>query len=611
MSVIPAKAGIQTPAAPVPPSQGEGKGGGALQLRNSYQDSDKQRAFDTGRYTAGRFAPPGGRHANAGIQGQAARLRPPPDRTLPPTGERRRKVHGERGTGNGERGTGNGIINSNDPEGNLIIHGDNLHALKALLPRYAGRVKCIYIDPPYNTGHEGWAYSDKVNSPMIREWLKANGPVDGEDLERHDKWLCMMWPRLHLLKELLSDDGVIFVSIDDNEQHHLRMMMDEIFGAENFIESFVWRSRLGRGATSKHTASLHEYVVSYAQNIGLARFRPENRTRKEDSRERLRQWGQGDRREDRPTMYYPIESEEFGEVFPVRPDGTAGRWRVSNSTMEDLFERGLVEFEKQTDGRVEAYKVIPAGTETSIAYPSMLDAEKVRTTAHGSIELKSVFNSSSFAYPKPSHLVKEIVSLCTEDGGIILDSFAGSGTTAHAVLALNKEDGGNRKFILVECEDYADSITAERVRRVIRGVPGAKDKALREGLGSSFTYYTLGDPIDVEGMLTGEALPEYSELAAYLLHTASGLAADGELQAQNGDGLFYQNGDTDYYLLYQPSMEWLLSNEALLNEEQAKRIHAAGRRAVVFAADKHMSQRYLSDMGITFCQIPYELNRLG
>ena len=126
---------------------------------------------------------------------------------------------------------------------NLIIHGDNLQALKALLPHYAGRVKCIYIDPPYNTGNEGWVYNDKVNSPLMQDWFEKNSPVDGEDLERHEKWLCMMWPRLHLLRELLSDDGVIFISIDHNEVHHLTMLLDEIFGEESFVERFIWRSR--------------------------------------------------------------------------------------------------------------------------------------------------------------------------------------------------------------------------------------------------------------------------------------------------------------------------------------------------------------------------------
>ncbi len=153
-----------------------------------------------------------------------------------------------------------------DPAGeddNLIIHGDNLHALKALLPRYAGRIKCIYIDPPYNTGNEGWVYNDRVNSPLMKEWLAVNGPVDNEDLERHDKWLCMMWPRLHLLKELLSDDGVIFVSIDDNEQHHLRMLMDEIFSEENFVANIVWHHR--KSSQNDIDVSLsHNYIVCYA-----------------------------------------------------------------------------------------------------------------------------------------------------------------------------------------------------------------------------------------------------------------------------------------------------------------------------------------------------------
>ena len=150
-------------------------------------------------------------------------------------------------------------VNAADADDNLIIHGDNLKALKALLPRYAGRVKCIYIDPPYNTGNEGWVYNDKVNSPLMRQWLKDNGPVDNEDLERHDKWLCMMWPRLQLLRELLADDGVIFVSIDDNEQHHLRMLMDEIFGEKNFIAQIIAQTNPRGRSLRQDVAQTHEY----------------------------------------------------------------------------------------------------------------------------------------------------------------------------------------------------------------------------------------------------------------------------------------------------------------------------------------------------------------
>ena len=502
--------------------------------------------------------------------------------------------------------------NPRGTDDNLIIHGDNLHALKALLPRYANRVKCIYIDPPYNTGNEGWSYNDNVNSPLMQQWLAENGPVDNEDLERHDKWLCMMWPRLHLLKELLADDGIIFVSIDDNEQHHLRMLMDEIFGEGNFIETFIWRSRLGRGATSKNTATLHEYVVTYAKNVGVVDFRTDRRVRETEGRERLRQWGQGDRREDRPTMYYPVSSDEFGEVYPIKPDGTDGRWRVSQATMDELLANGLVVFEKQADGRIEAYRIISAGTETHTAYPSMFDSEDVRTTAHGSIELKNIFGAKKFAYPKPSSLIKEILSLCTKKDCIVLDSFAGSGTTAHAVLALNKEDGGNRKFILVECEDYADTITAERVRRVINGVPSVRDESLRDGLGGSFTYCTLGKPIEIEGMLTGEALPSYEALAAHLLYTTSGVSVGAsELEPKNADGLFHSDDKTDYYMRYQPDLDYLCSNESMLNLERAERIDAhsrqRGKKAIVYAAGKYMSQRVLTEMGITFFQLPNAL----
>ena len=496
---------------------------------------------------------------------------------------------------------------------NLILHGDNLHALKALLPRYAGKVKCIYIDPPYNTGNENWVYNDNVNSPMMQAWLKKHGPVDLEDLERHDKWLCMMWPRLHLLQELLSDDGVIFISIDDNEAPRLRMLMDEVFGDENFIESFIWRSRLGRGATAKNTATLHEYIVVYAKRMDSVKLKADKRIRKAESRERLRQWGQGDRREDRPTMYYPIHSDEFGEIYPIRADGTDGRWRVSQSTMQDLIESNLIVFEKQSDGRIEAYRIIPAGTETYTAYPSILDSEVVKTTAHGSIELKNIMGPNKFSYPKPSLLIKELVFLCTQEEDIVLDSFAGSGTTAQAVLALNKADGGNRKFILVECEDYADTITAERVRRVINGVENATDETLREGLGGAFTYCTLGEQIDEEGMLTGENLPTYETLADYIAYTAIGRALG--FTRKEEDYYFGETNDTRFYLIYEPSLDFLESHASALDGERAEQIAKAcqetGQKAYVYAPQKFISQKELTHLGITFCQLPYNIHRIS
>ena len=162
--------------------------------------------------------------------------------------------------------------NLTDTDDNLIIHGDNLHALKALLPRYANCIKCIYIDPPYNTGNEGWVYNDNVNSPLMQQWFTENAPVDNEDLERHDKWLCMMWPRLHLLKELLTEDGIIFISIDHNEQHHLRMLMDEIFGGQNIVANFTWWSKYTLSNDSKTVSYQHENIVAYAKNLGVCQI---------------------------------------------------------------------------------------------------------------------------------------------------------------------------------------------------------------------------------------------------------------------------------------------------------------------------------------------------
>ena len=281
--------------------------------------------------------------------------------------------------------------------------------------------------------------------------------------------------------------------------------------------------------------------------------------------------------------------------------------------MKDLIESGLVVFEEQPDGRIEAYRIIPAGTETYTAYPSLLDSGIVKTTAHGSIELKNILGPNKFSYPKPSSLVKEIASLCTQKGDIVLDSFAGSGTTAHAILALNKEDGGNRKFILIECEEYADTTTAERVRRVINGVPEASDEALREGLGGSFTYCTLGKPIEIEAMLTGKELPLYSALATNLLFTSAGVSVEEvTLDEKNDEGLFYSDDKNDYYLIYKPDLAFLRSNEAILNMEHAKRIRDSsqdnGKKAIVYAAGNYIGQRELTKMGIAFCQLPYSIH---
>ena len=507
-------------------------------------------------------------------------------------------------------------LNPASVDDNLIIHGDNLHALKALLPRYAGRVKCIYIDPPYNTGNEGWVYNDKVNSPLMREWLKANGPVDNEDLERHDKWLCMMWPRLHLLKELLSDDGVIFVSIDDNEQHHLRMLMNDIFGEANFVANLVWHHR--KSSQNDIDVSLsHNHVVCYARDRHSFSFNAgdvdESKFSNPDDDPRG-PWVADpmDAPNIRENLTYEIVNPNTGSVY-LPPEGRC--WRFNRERFDDALNDDRIIFGKSGNARPQYKRFLSEALERGTNIFTIWS--DVGTATDATRQLQQIFGrGSSFPTPKPVDLIEKIIRVATNKDSLVLDSFAGSGTTAQAVLELNKKDGGNRKFLLAECEDYADTLTAERMRRVIKGISDARDKSLREGLGGSFTYCTLGPPMEIEGMLTGEALPSYSALAAYLLHTASGISAGAAtLDRQNDDGLFYSTGATDFYLLYEPEPDWLCSNEGILNEERARRISSAsrgnGRKATVFGPGKYIGQRDLTPMGITFCQLPYEMHGSG
>ena len=508
-------------------------------------------------------------------------------------------------------------------EDNLIIHGDNLHALKALLPKYAGRIKCIYIDPPYNTGTEGWCYNDKVNSPLMQEWLKKEAnPVDKEDLERHDKWLAMMWPRLQLLRELLADDGAIFISIDNNEQHLLRVVASEIFGESNFVGTFIWRKKEGGGQATDYFVTEHEYIHVW-RKTDLFVWKDEEISfdegdfKKTDSLGKyklvkLAKWGNTARREDRPKMYFSIKDPDGKNCFPIAPDGGDGRWRVGKKRMDELLENNLVEFEKR-EGIWVPYEKIYFDSEDTKSIKERSIIFDLYFTGDGTNALTQIFGKKDvLENPKPYELIRIFLEHCSSDNDIILDSFAGSGTTAHAVLALNKEDGGNRKFILVECEDYADKVTAERVRRVIKGVPGSKDAALKDGLGGSFTYCELGDDISIENLLKGNNLPSFDELAAYAFYTAT-----GQTLAKVQHGVDYLIGETDKYrvhLVYKPDLAFMRGNESALNMPLAKSIAKARedskKTALVFASQKFMGQKELTEMGIVFCQLPYALHRI-
>ena len=504
--------------------------------------------------------------------------------------------------------------NPGQADDNLIIHGDNLNALKALLPRYAGKVDCVYIDPPYNTGNEGWVYNDNVNSPIMREWLTHNSPVDNEDLERHDKWLCMMWPRLQILQDLLRYDGIIFVSVDDHEVHHLRAMMNEIFGEDNFFAMLTRRAMHTVRNSSKDFNINTDYVLVYAND---KKWWAENkahyiRTASDKTSSYPHDDGDGRGR----YKLDPLHARNYYEPYTHTFDN-GQTWKAPSGRYPSYSRETLQAMER--DGRLDFSGAAPrakrylADVQEGRPPDTLLPAEVVRFNATGTTTLAEIFGEGGkFPQPKPFQLVQHLLEIIRRPDALVLDSFAGSGTTAHAVLEQNKADGGNRRFILIECEDYADSVTAERVRRVVDGVPDAKDDSLRDGFGGSFTYCTLGRPIELEAMLSGDALPGYSALAAYVLHTASGISAGaGELEPGSEDGLFYETDEINYYMLYRPDLEWLRGNEGVLNEARARRIaaecRALKRKAIVFAPAKYISQRNLSPMRITFCQLPYEL----
>jgi adenine-specific DNA-methyltransferase len=503
---------------------------------------------------------------------------------------------------------------------NLIIHGDNLKALKALLPTYAGKIKCIYIDPPYNTGNENWAYNDNVNSPMMQEWLGK--VVDKEDLTKHDKWLCMMMPRLKLLRELLSQDGIIFVSIDENEGHRLHMLMDEIFSG-NYVATFVWAGRGGKGGTTSEVEMNHEYVECYAKELSTVELKPVVTVQAEGNyrdakgsyrRELLRQWGQGDRREDRPSMYFPITAPDGTIVYPVRTGGSEGRWRFGEASVIKMQENGDLDFVSDSIGQYTVYRKIREGKRSELATDSLLLDKG--TASSGTIELKKIFGEKVFDNVKPTTLVKHLLELATykDKGAIVLDSFAGSGTTAHAVLDLNKEDSGNRKFILVECEDYANEITAERVRRVIEGVPGAKDDTLRNGLGGSFSFFELGKPIEMESILEGKSLPSYLDLARYVFYTATGEEFLPE-QVDEDRHFIGESKEYEVYLFYKPDLDYLKSTALTL--EVAKTLgDYTSKKKLVFAPTKYLDlndSELLAKHGlkdIEYCQLPFEIYKL-
>ena len=341
----------------------------------------------------------------------------------------------------------------------MLIEGENLQVLRILQKSYYGKVKMIYIDPPYNTGNDSFVYPDDYSETLAEYQRRTGDKNEAGFLNRqslwkkntkenghyHSAWLSMMYPRLYLARNLLRDDGVIFISIDDNEAANLKLLCDEIFGEENFICNFIWKSKLGKVGTTKTISTAHEYIICYSRNAEKVNFSMLEK-QKDGRKENLRQWGQADRKEDRPSMFYPIEIQGV-EVLPIKDDGSEGRWRVGKETALNLLKNGELELSIKND-KYQIYRIFPDNV--SIAAHGSIVSEEVGTTANGAKLLRSLGMNGFFDYSKPVSLIKFLANFNVACNDLVLDFFAGSGTTMQAVMELNLEDGGNRQCICVQ-----------------------------------------------------------------------------------------------------------------------------------------------------------------
>ena len=487
-----------------------------------------------------------------------------------------------------------------EPSDNMIIKGDNLHALKSLLPKYEGGIKCIYIDPPYNTGEEGWIYNDSVNDPKIRKWLGEVVGKEDEDLSRHDKWLCMMYPRLRLLHRLLAKDGSIFISVDDNEVANLRLICDEIFGAQNFVSSFIWEKRVNR-ENRKVVSARHDYIICYAKDNdhGKSAINPLPMTD-----EALARYGnpdddpRGDWKSDpahaqaghaTASQFYELTAPNGKKHNP--PSGRC--WLYTVPVMEQAIQDNRIWFGK-SGNNVPRIKTFLYEKDRGLTPESLWFATDVSTNEKAKNALKQLFDGNAiFTTPKSVELIERILQIATKPNCIILDSFAGSGTTAHAVLNMNKADGGNRRFILVEMEDYAENITAERVRRVIDGYGD------KEGTGGGFSFYELGEPLLFENGNLNESV-SVDKIYKYVWYTETKSAYTSSDKPYN---LGTKSG-TAYYFYYERDAVTTLDIDFL------RMLEKTAARHVIYADMCALSGADLERFSITFKKIPRDISKL-
>ncbi|WP_251954022.1 site-specific DNA-methyltransferase [Salinibacter ruber] len=554
---------------------------------------------------------------------------------------------------------------------NLLIEGDNLVALKALLPHYAGQVDCVYIDPPYNTGNEDWAYNDNVNSPEIREWLGETVGKKTEDLSRHDKWLCMMTPRLMLLHELLAEDGSFWMSIDDNEVHHARALLDEVFGRKNFVTTVCWQKIYTIKNSAKHFSEMHDYILVYAKSKEDWDRNLLGRTEETDS-----DYSNPDDDPNGPWISNALQSRNYyskgeysiecpgGRVIEGPPSGTY--WRMKESKLWRLHEQGRVWWgeDGNNDPRIKRYL---SEVKDGVVPSTMWFHEDVGTNSGAKVDLREMFEGETpFQTPKPVSLIERILGIATDPGDLVLDSFTGSATTGHAVLKKNAEDDGDRQFILVEMEEnVAKNVAHERLKRAIEGYEyegTEKDELMKEkltvrtvkngdqlyaeseqmkeqhadeydsfrrrskdgyfylygektieeakeGLGGSVRYLTLGPEMETTDTDVGSQVT-YDDLARHLHYLETGQPLDDD--AALHPPLVNTANGTALYLLYgAPTGDGQAGTDGnVLTREVLNALpnpDADVNTRVVYGEACRLGDDVLDEHGITFRQIPYDV----
>jgi len=544
---------------------------------------------------------------------------------------------------------------------NMIIHGDNLDALKSLLPRFEGRVKCIYIDPPYNTAHSTddnrrWVYNDNVDSPEIQKWIGKVVGDEGEDLSRHDKWLCMMYPRLKLLQRLLSENGIIFISISDVEHAHLRMLCDEIFGSRNFVSNIIWQNNFSPRNDAKDIAYVTDNILAYSKNPD---WHPQKLERSDDMDARYTTpdndpvpWtsspAHAPSARTHKGMVYAIQHPYTGELF-YPPAGRC--WAQEQAKMlQNMQSWANYKLEQIDDAETRAgicgesdSASMPDVKAILLNEPVERSREKVKQRVHmglwpsfyftnngkGGMRVKKYLNSMEgkvvttlwpyeevgsnteaknelkkmfggnvpFDTPKPERLIERILQIVGDEEMVVLDSFAGSGTTAHAVLKTNAE-GFNRTFILIETMDYADSLTAERVKRVIDGYGSGRQAV--EGTGGSFSYYELGEPLMIGDVLNESVGVDKIREYVYFTDTKSRLP-EAHTDEPYYLGLHVNNA---YYFYYERE------SVTTLNREFLHTIKTKADAYVIYADLCTLSEEELERYHITFKKIPRDITKL-